>query len=200
MLLMIDNYDSFTYNLAHYFNELGIKVKVIRNDAIDVDEVERLNPSHLCISPGPCTPDESGISVELIRHFYQTKPILGVCLGHQCIAQSFGAKIVRAEQVMHGKTSLVEHDSEGLFSGIDRDCLVTRYHSLIVDETSLPDELIACAWAHEKQKKVVMGIRHRTFPVYGVQFHPESVMSEYGHLLLKNFLNQKMPVAQQIAS
>ncbi|WP_017446110.1 anthranilate synthase component II [Gayadomonas joobiniege] len=190
MLLMIDNYDSFTYNLAHYFAELGQKVKVVRNDEIELDEIEHINPSHICISPGPCTPNEAGISMPVIRHFYNKKPILGVCLGHQCIAQSFGGRIVLAPTVMHGKTSLVEHDNAGLFTGIDRDCLVTRYHSLVVDANSLPDEILPCAWTYDHEQKVIMGIKHNQYPVYGVQFHPESVMSEFGHLLLKNFLTE----------
>ncbi|MER2490972.1 anthranilate synthase component II [Catenovulum sediminis] len=192
MLLIIDNYDSFTFNLAHYFIELGIKVKVVRNDAISIDEIENLNPSHICISPGPCSPKESGISMAVIRHFAGKKPILGVCLGHQCIAQVFGGKVVNAPTVMHGKTSLVEHDGQGLFATISRDFLVTRYHSLVVDMQSLPAELQASAWCNEANEKVLMAFYHTRMPIVGVQFHPESVLSEYGHLILKNFLSLKV--------
>ncbi len=189
MLLLIDNYDSFTYNLAHYFEELDIKVKVVRNDAISIEEIERLKPTHICISPGPCTPNESGISLKVIEHFTGKLPILGVCLGHQCIAQVFGAQVVKANKVMHGKTSLVEHNSGGLFKQIDRDFLVTRYHSLMVAEDTLPSFLKPTAWVNELQGRVIMGIEHIQYPVFGVQFHPESVMSEYGHQILRNFLN-----------
>ncbi|WAJ69708.1 anthranilate synthase component II [Catenovulum adriaticum] len=189
MLLIIDNYDSFTYNLAHYFQELNIKVKVVRNDAISLDEIEQLKPSHICISPGPCTPNESGISLAVIKHFTGKLPILGVCLGHQCIAQVFGAKVVKANKVMHGKTSLVEHNSQGLFKGIDRDFLVTRYHSLTIQPDSLPSFLKPTAWSNEISDKLIMGIEHIQYPVFGVQFHPESVMSEFGHHILRNFLN-----------
>lgn len=188
MLLLIDNYDSFTYNLAHYFQELGIIVKVVRNDAINIEEIERLKPTHICISPGPCTPNEAGISLDVVKYFTGKLPILGVCLGHQCIAQANGANIVAAEKVMHGKTALVEHNGKGLFAGISRDFLVTRYHSLVVEENSLPSYLKQTAWSNEIGGKVVMAIEHIQYPVFGVQFHPESVMSEFGHHILKKFI------------
>lgn len=189
MLLLIDNYDSFTYNLAHYFVELGCKVKVVRNDQITIEQIEQLNPSHIVISPGPCTPNESGISLTVIQAFSERKPILGVCLGHQCIAQYFGAKVIKAPKVMHGKTSLVAHNNQGIFAGINRDFIVTRYHSLAVEPESLPEHLCATAWSEESNgDKVIMGLEHKTLPVFGVQFHPESVLSEFGHQILKNFI------------
>ncbi|WP_440905647.1 anthranilate synthase component II [Catenovulum sp. SX2] len=189
MLLLIDNYDSFTYNLAHYFIELGCKVKVVRNDEISIEQIEQLNPSHIVISPGPCTPNESGISLAVIQAFAQDKPILGVCLGHQCIAQHFGGKVIKAPKVMHGKTALVSHNNQGLFAGINREFIVTRYHSLAVEPASLPDELDATAWSDEANgDKVIMGLQHKTLPIFGVQFHPESVLSEFGHHILQNFV------------
>ncbi|HEY0207882.1 aminodeoxychorismate synthase component II [Acerihabitans sp.] len=189
MLLLIDNYDSFTYNLYQYFCELGIRVEVWRHDRLQLADIERMAPRRLVISPGPGTPDEAGISLAAIRHFAGKIPILGVCLGHQAIAQAFGARIVRAQRVMHGKTSAITHDGGGVFAGLALPLTVTRYHSLVVEPASLPDCLAATAWslrdgAHDE----IMGIRHRTLPLEGVQFHPESVLSEQGHQLLANFL------------
>ncbi|WP_437612636.1 aminodeoxychorismate synthase component II [Erwinia sp. V71] len=189
MLLLIDNYDSFTWNLYQYFCELGSDVCVRRNDEITLDEIAALRPDHLVISPGPCTPDESGISLEAIRHFAGTLPILGVCLGHQAIAQAFGGRVVRARQVMHGKTSAIEHNDGGVFAGLNHPLTVTRYHSLIVERDSLPECFDVTAWSlRDGQPDEIMGFRHRTLPLEGVQFHPESILSEQGHQLLANFL------------
>jgi len=186
MLLMIDNYDSFTYNLVQYLGELGEEVTVVRNDEITLDTVQQLNPAGIVISPGPCTPSEAGVSLDLIDRFSGKIPILGVCLGHQSIGQAFGGKIVRAEKVMHGKTSPVFHDGKGVFQGIASPFMATRYHSLVIERSCLPDCLTVSAWTEEGE---IMGIRHRTLPVEGVQFHPESVLSEHGHQLLENFLH-----------
>jgi len=186
MLLMIDNYDSFTYNLVQYLGELGEEITVVRNDEITLDTVQQLNPAGIVISPGPCTPSEAGVSLDLIDRFSGKIPILGVCLGHQSIGQAFGGKIVRAEKVMHGKTSPVFHDGKGVFQGITNPFMATRYHSLIIERSSLPDCLTVSAWTEEGE---IMGVRHRTLPVEGVQFHPESVLSEHGHQLLENFLH-----------
>ncbi len=189
MLLLIDNYDSFTWNLYQYFCELGSDVCVRRNDEITLDEIDALRPAHLVISPGPCTPDESGISLDAIRHFAGKLPILGVCLGHQAIAQAFGGRVVRARQVMHGKTSAIEHNDGGVFAGLNHPLTVTRYHSLIVERASLPDCFEVTAWSlREGQPDEIMGFRHRTLPLEAVQFHPESILSEQGHQLLANFL------------
>lgn len=189
MLLLIDNYDSFTWNLYQYFSELGAEVIVRRNDDITVSEIAALAPRHLVISPGPCTPNEAGISLEAIRHFAGRLPVLGVCLGHQAIAQAFGARVIRARQVMHGKTSAIEHNDGGVFSGLNHPLTVTRYHSLIVETGTLPDEFEMTAWTlREGQPDEIMGFRHRTLPLEGVQFHPESILSEQGHQLLENFL------------
>lgn len=186
MLLMIDNYDSFTYNLVQYLGELGEEITVVRNDEITLDTVQQLNPAGIVISPGPCTPSEAGVSLDLIDRFSGKIPILGVCLGHQSIGQAFGGKIVRAEKVMHGKTSPVFHDGKGVFQGIANPFMATRYHSLVIERSSLPDCLTVSAWTEEGE---IMGVRHRTLPVEGVQFHPESVLSEHGHQLLENFLH-----------
>ncbi len=189
MLLLIDNYDSFTWNLYQYFCELGSDVCVRRNDEITLDEIDALRPAHLVISPGPCTPDESGISLDAIRHFAGKLPILGVCLGHQAIAQAFGGRVVRARQVMHGKTSAIEHNDGGVFAGLNHPLTVTRYHSLIVERASLPDCFEVTAWSlREGLPDEIMGFRHHTLPLEGVQFHPESILSEQGHQLLANFL------------
>lgn len=189
MLLLIDNYDSFTWNLYQYFCELGSDVCVRRNDEITLDEIDALRPAHLVISPGPCTPDESGISLDAIRHFAGKLPILGVCLGHQAIAQAFGGRVVRARQVMHGKTSAIEHNDGGVFAGLNHPLTVTRYHSLIVERASLPDCFEVTAWSlREGQPDEIMGFRHHTLSLEGVQFHPESILSEQGHQLLANFL------------
>jgi len=185
MLLLIDNYDSFTWNLYQYFCELGADVVVKRNDEITLAEIELLAPQRLVISPGPCTPNEAGISLAAIRQFSGQIPLLGVCLGHQAIAQAFGAAIVRAGQVMHGKTSDIMHNGHGVFRGLNNPLTVTRYHSLVIDPTTLPDEFEVTAWT---DKHEIMGIRHRSLTVEGVQFHPESILSEQGHALLANFL------------
>ncbi|MEG3127456.1 aminodeoxychorismate synthase component II [Pantoea cypripedii] len=189
MLLLIDNYDSFTWNLYQYFCQLGADVRVVRNDAITLDEMDALPLSHLVISPGPCTPDQSGISLAAIRHFAGRLPILGVCLGHQAIAQAYGAQVVRARQVMHGKTSAIRHNDSGVFRGLNNPLTVTRYHSLIVAQDSLPDAFEVTAWSlREGEPDEIMGFRHKTLPLEGVQFHPESILSEQGHQLLENFL------------
>ncbi|PNU21589.1 anthranilate/aminodeoxychorismate synthase component II [Geothermobacter hydrogeniphilus] len=186
MLLMIDNYDSFTYNLVQYFGELGAEVEVYRNDRISVADIERLAPDHLVISPGPCTPNEAGISVAAVQQLAGRIPLLGVCLGHQSIGQAFGGKVVAAASLMHGKTSPVEHDGRGLFAGLDNPFVATRYHSLIVERESLPDCLEVTAWTADG---TIMGLRHRQLPVWGVQFHPESILTSAGKQLLRNFLN-----------
>lgn len=190
MLLLIDNYDSFTWNLYQYFCELGAQVRVVRNDAMTLEEMAALPLSHLVISPGPCTPDQSGISLAAIRHFAGRLPILGVCLGHQAIAQAYGAQVVRARQVMHGKTSAVQHTGQGVFRNLNNPLTVTRYHSLIVARDTLPPEFEVTAWSlRDGVADEIMGFRHRTLPLEGVQFHPESILSEQGHQLLANFLN-----------
>ena len=190
MLLMIDNYDSFTYNLVQYLGELGAEVRVYRNDAITVEEIEALAPERIVISPGPCTPDQAGISVAAIRRFAGRIPLLGVCLGHQAIGQAFGAKVVHAREVMHGKTSPVYHTGVGVFRGLDNPFEATRYHSLVLDPASLPECLEVTAWTEDEDGKLdeVMGLRHTEYAVEGVQFHPESILTRYGHDLLRNFL------------
>lgn len=189
MLLLIDNYDSFTYNLYQYFCELGAEVLVKRNDELQLADIERLAPQRLVISPGPCTPNEAGISLAAIRHFAGKLPILGVCLGHQALGQAFGAQVVRAREVMHGKTSAIRHNDRGIFAGLNNPLTVTRYHSLIVDAASLPDCFEVTAWSEcDGQQDEIMGMRHRTLALEGVQFHPESILSEQGHQLLNNFL------------
>ncbi|MCT4715873.1 aminodeoxychorismate synthase component 2 [Enterobacteriaceae bacterium H18W14] len=187
MLLLIDNYDSFTWNLYQYFCELGAEVVVKRNDEVTLAEISTLAPAKLVISPGPCTPTEAGISLAAIEHFAGKLPILGVCLGHQAIAQAFGATIIRAEKVMHGKTSAISHNNSGVFRGLNNPLTVTRYHSLIIDSATLPDSFDITAWT---DKREIMGIRHREMDLEGVQFHPESILSEQGHQLLANFLNR----------
>jgi anthranilate synthase component 2 len=191
MLLMIDNYDSFTYNLVQYLGELGADVAVHRNDQITVDEIEGLEPERIMVSPGPCTPDEAGVSMDVIKHFAGKLPILGVCLGHQSIGQVFGGKIVHAREIMHGKTSLIHHNSNHVFSGIENPYTATRYHSLVIEKESLPDCLEITAWTENEKGEMdeIMGVRHKELAVEGVQFHPESILTEYGHDLLKNFLN-----------
>lgn len=185
MLLMLDNYDSFTYNLVHYFGELGEDVVVLRNDQTSLDDIDALNPDRICISPGPCSPAEAGISVPLIQHFAGRKPILGVCLGHQAIGAAFGGNIVRAKTLMHGKTSAITHDNSGVFAGLPSPFTVTRYHSLAIERSSLPDALVVTA---ETEDGEIMGVRHKTLTIEGVQFHPESILSEHGHGLLRRFL------------
>jgi anthranilate synthase component II len=187
MLLMIDNYDSFTYNLVQYFGELGEDVRTIRNDEITLAEIEALAPERICISPGPKAPAQAGISVPILRHFAGKLPILGVCLGHQAIGEAFGGKIIRAQQVMHGKTSLIHHTGVGVFKDLPNPFTVIRYHSLAIERTTLPDCLEITAWTDDGE---IMGVRHKEFDVEGVQFHPESILSEHGHQLLKNFLER----------
>ncbi|WP_312054393.1 aminodeoxychorismate/anthranilate synthase component II [Pantoea brenneri] len=191
MLLLIDNYDSFSWNLYQYFCELGAQVRVVRNDAITLQQMDALPLTHLVISPGPCTPNESGISLAAIRHFAGRLPVLGVCLGHQAIAQAWGGEVVRARQVMHGKTSLIQHSNSGVFRQLNNPLTVTRYHSLIVKRDTLPDAFEVTAWSlRDGQPDEIMGIRHKTLALEGVQFHPESILSEQGHQLLRNFLSQ----------
>jgi anthranilate synthase component 2 len=185
MLVMIDNYDSFTYNLVQYLGELGEEVKTFRNDEISIDEIEGLNPDRIMLSPGPCTPNEAGISLDVIRHFSGKLPQMGVCLGHQSIGQAFGGKIVHAQKIMHGKTSLVEHTSVGVFKDIPSPYQVTRYHSLVIEKASLPDCLEVTAWTNDGE---IMGVRHKELLIEGVQFHPESILTDHGHALLDNFL------------
>ena len=187
MILLIDNYDSFTWNLYQYFCELGAEVEVRRNDALTLAEIDALNPQKIVISPGPCTPDESGISLDVIRHYAGKVPLLGVCLGHQAIAQVFGATIVRAAKVMHGKTSPITHSGTGVFLGLNNPLTVTRYHSLLIDPATLPACFEVTAWSDAQE---IMGIRHREWDLEGVQFHPESILSEQGHQLLANFLQR----------
>jgi anthranilate synthase/aminodeoxychorismate synthase-like glutamine amidotransferase len=187
MLLMIDNYDSFTYNLVQYLGELGERVAVYRNDQISLNDIDALAPSHIVISPGPCTPNEAGISLELVREYGSKIPILGVCLGHQSIAQAYGGTIVRAPKLMHGKTSMIEHEGQGIFDELPTPFQATRYHSLVVEESSMPDCFEVTARADDGQ---IMAISHREDPVVGVQFHPESILTQYGHKLLDNFLKQ----------
>ena len=185
MLIMIDNYDSFTYNLVQYFGELGEDVRTFRNDEISLEQIAALQPERICISPGPCTPHEAGISVPVLQNFAGRVPILGVCLGHQAIGAAFGGKVVRAQEVMHGKTSLIQHTGTGVFRGLPSPYTVTRYHSLAIERASLPQCLEVTAWTEDGE---IMGVRHRTLAVQGVQFHPESILSEHGHALLRNFL------------
>ncbi len=185
MLLMIDNYDSFTYNLVQYFGELGEDVRVFRNDEITLDQIEALSPDRICISPGPCTPNEAGVSLGVFERFAGRVPILGVCLGHQALGQAFGGKVIRAKTLMHGKTSPVAHTGVGVFAGLPTPFEAARYHSLAVERASLPECLEVTAWTVDGE---IMGLRHRTLPVEGVQFHPESIATEHGHTLLRNFL------------
>ncbi len=185
MLLMIDNYDSFTYNIVQYFGELGEEVRTVRNDEITIEEIARLAPDRICISPGPKAPSDAGVSVDVIKHFKGKLPILGVCLGHQAIGEAFGGKIVRAKQVMHGKTSLIAHTGVGVFKDIPSPFTVIRYHSLAIERATLPDCLEVTAWTDDGE---IMGVRHKEYDIQGVQFHPESILSEHGHKLLKNFL------------
>ena len=187
MLLMIDNYDSFTYNIVQYFGELGEDVRLYRNDEITIADIEALNPDRICISPGPKAPKQAGISVEVLKHFAGKKPILGVCLGHQAIGEAFGGKVLRAKQVMHGKTSVIAHTGVGVFKDLPSPFTVIRYHSLAIERASLPSCLEVTAWTDDGE---IMGVRHREFDIEGVQFHPESILSEHGHALLKNFLER----------
>ena len=189
MIFVLDNYDSFTYNLVQYFGELGAELEVRRNDQVTVAEVDAMQPERIVISPGPCTPQDAGISIDLIRHFAGKAPILGVCLGHQAIGAAFGGQVVRAPQLMHGKTSAVSHDNKSIFRGLPMPMTATRYHSLIVAEKNLPAELEVSAWTADKDgTRTIMGLRHRNFPIEGVQFHPESVLTDAGKKLVENFL------------
>lgn len=188
MLLMIDNYDSFTYNLVQYFGELGEDVIVFRNDRITIPEIEKINPQRIVISPGPCTPKEAGISIEVIKYFKGKLPILGVCLGHQAIGAAFGGRIIRAKNLMHGKTSVIFHDGKTIFEGIPSPFEATRYHSLVIERETLPEELIITAWTEDGE---IMGVRHRRYTIEGVQFHPESILTRHGHDILRNFLKLK---------
>ena len=192
MLLMIDNYDSFTFNLVQYLQVLGAEVEVVRNDAMTVDEIEKLAPQRIVISPGPCTPNEAGVSLEVIERLGPTTPILGVCLGHQSIGQAYGGKVVRAGRIMHGKTSPIRHQGRGVFAGLPDGYEATRYHSLVVERGSLPQALEITAWTENEDGSFeeIMGLRHREHPVEGVQFHPESILTGHGHALLKNFLQR----------
>jgi anthranilate synthase/aminodeoxychorismate synthase-like glutamine amidotransferase len=191
MLLMIDNYDSFTYNLVQYFGELGANVEVHRNDKISLDEIKALDPEKIVISPGPCTPNQAGISLDVIQAFAGKKPILGVCLGHQSIGQAFGGDIIHASQIMHGKTSDVYHNNTGIFKELPSPLKATRYHSLVIDKMTLPDCFEITAWTQNEDGSIdeIMGVRHKTLNIEGVQFHPESILTEHGHALLKNFLD-----------
>ena len=190
MLLMIDNYDSFTYNLVQYLGELGAEVRVFRNDKISLREIEDLNPQRIVISPGPCTPNEAGISLAVIDHFKGRLPLLGVCLGHQAIGQAFGGRVVHAKKVMHGKTSEIYHNNSDVFRGLEIPFIATRYHSLVVERETLPECLAVTAWTQDAQGEFdeIMGLRHKELPIFGVQFHPESILTTSGHDLLKNFL------------
>lgn len=192
MLLMIDNYDSFTWNLVQYLQALGAEVRVERNDALSVDEIAKLAPERIVISPGPCTPNEAGVSLEVIERLGATTPILGVCLGHQGIGQAYGGRVIRAQRIMHGKTSAIRHAGRGVFAGLPDGYEATRYHSLVVEQPSLPDCLEVTAWTEnaDGSREEIMGLRHREHPVEGVQFHPESILTEHGHALLKNFLER----------
>jgi len=199
MLLMIDNYDSFTYNLVQYFGELGADVQVYRNDQISVADIEKLAPERIVVSPGPCTPNEAGVSVDVIKTFAGRVPILGVCLGHQSIGQAFGGTIVHAGKIMHGKTSMIHHKDAGVFRGLANPLEATRYHSLVIEKSSLPECLEVTAWTVAADGKMdeIMGVRHRTLAVEGVQFHPESILTEQGHEMLKNFLDTPVAVKEK---
>ncbi|MCU7834297.1 MAG: aminodeoxychorismate/anthranilate synthase component II [gamma proteobacterium symbiont of Taylorina sp.] len=191
MLIMIDNYDSFTYNLVQYLGELKAEVKVFRNDEISIAEIEKMCPDHLMISPGPCTPNEAGISIEAIKHFAGQLPILGVCLGHQSIGQAFGGKIIHAGEIMHGKTSMMHHNNKGVFRDLESPFEATRYHSLVIEKETLPECLEITSWTENDMGQIdeIMGVRHKELKIEGVQFHPESILSQYGHKMLQNFLD-----------
>ncbi|MBI1258111.1 MAG: anthranilate/aminodeoxychorismate synthase component II [Chloroflexi bacterium] len=194
MILVIDNYDSFTYNLVQFLGEMGADLQVVRNDQVTLADIQSLQPTHIVVSPGPGTPDDGGVSLDVIQHLGATTPILGVCLGHQCIGQAYGGVVHRAGQLMHGKTSMIYHNDEGIFAGLPNPFEATRYHSLIVEEASLPDVLTVTA---RTEDGMIMGLRHREYPVFGVQFHPESILTTEGPRLLRNFLDVKVPVVAQ---
>lgn len=194
MILVIDNYDSFTYNLVQFLGEMGADLRVVRNDQATLDEIRAMQPTHVVISPGPGTPDDGGVSLDVIRELGATTPVLGVCLGHQCIGQAYGGVVLRADRIMHGKTSLIYHKGDALFEGVPSPFEATRYHSLIVEESSLPESLMVTAFTDAGE---IMGLRHREHPVFGVQFHPESILTTYGSRLLKNFLELKVLVVAQ---
>ena len=190
MILMIDNYDSFTFNIVQYLGELGAEVLVKRNNRITLNEIDKLNPEKIVISPGPCTPNEAGISIEVVKKYYKKTPILGVCLGHQTIGQAFGGNIVSAKKIMHGKTSQITHDGDYIFKNIPQEFTATRYHSLVIEKESFPDSLLVTATTKDnKEESEIMGLRHKDYNLFGVQFHPESILTESGHKLLENFLN-----------
>ena len=193
MILMLDNYDSFTFNLVQYLGELGVEVETLRNDSVTVDEVAERQAAGIVISPGPCTPDDAGICLELIERLAPSVPIFGVCLGHQCIGQAFGARVIRAPRIMHGKTSMIEHSGESVFAGLPNPFEATRYHSLIVDNEGLPDCFEVTAWTEYEGEREIMGLQHKDLPLAGVQFHPESILTAHGHDMLKNFLEWTRP-------
>jgi len=194
MLLMIDNYDSFTYNVVQYFGELGADVRVYRNDEITLEEIKALDPDHIVISPGPCTPNEAGVSVEVLKQFAGVKPLFGICLGHQAIAQAFGGYVIRAKEVMHGKTSMIHHKNQGVFKDLPNPFEATRYHSLVIDKDRLPDCLEITSWTEDVDGNIdeIMGVQHRDYVIEGVQYHPESILTEHGHAQLKNFLDMSI--------
>jgi anthranilate synthase component 2 len=198
MLLMIDNYDSFTFNLVQYFGELGEEVRVIRNDELSLDALRALKPAAIVISPGPGTPDDAGVSLDILRELSGEIPVFGVCLGHQSIGQAFGGKVIRAKEIMHGKTSMIHHDGRGVFAGLPNPFEATRYHSLVVEQSSLPECLEVSAWTQHADGSLdeIMGLRHRTLGVEGVQFHPESILTQHGHDLLRNFLEAALPASR----
>lgn len=198
MLLMLDNYDSFTYNLVQYLQILGTEVTVVRNNVLSVDQIADMQPSHIVISPGPCTPDQAGVSLELIHQLGPSLPILGVCLGHQCIGQAFGAHVITAKRIMHGKTSRIYHINHGVFQGLPNGFEATRYHSLVVDQKTIPDELEVTAWTQNDDGSVeeIMGVKHRSYAIEGVQFHPESILTQHGMALLANFLNYRPAIRE----
>jgi len=194
MLLMIDNYDSFTYNVVQYFGELGADVQVYRNDEITLEQIKALDPDHIVISPGPCTPNEAGVSVAVLKQFAGVKPLFGICLGHQAIAQAFGGYVIRAKEVMHGKTSMIHHNSQGVFKDLPNPFEATRYHSLVIDKDRLPDCLDITSWTEDADGNIdeIMGVQHRDYVIEGVQYHPESILTEHGHAQLKNFLDMSI--------
>lgn len=194
MLLMIDNYDSFTYNVVQYFGELGADVQVYRNDEITLEQIKALDPDHIVISPGPCTPNEAGVSVAVLKQFAGVKPLFGICLGHQAIAQAFGGYVIRAKEVMHGKTSMIHHNSQGVFKDLPNPFEATRYHSLVIDKDRLPDCLEITSWTEDADGNIdeIMGVQHRDYVIEGVQYHPESILTEHGHAQLKNFLDMSI--------